>query len=134
MQIKFKNSTIQGYEGNFNKWINPFLVEYYLDQITGFMIHDLIYEHITGISMDARRGILKRLKRVFNMAVEEGILFKNPALGITVKVPEARQLVFNRAEIDTLLYEANKTSHPFYSHWAMALLTGMRNGELYALT
>jgi predicted AAA+ superfamily ATPase len=56
-----------------------------------------------------------------------------PTLGITVKIPEARQLVFNRAEIDTLLYEANKTSHPFYNHWAMALLTGMRKGELHAL-
>lgn len=134
MQIKFKNSTMKGYEGNFNKWINPFLGEYFLDEITGFMIHDLIYEHITGISMEARRGILKRLKRVFTMAVEEGILFKNPALGITVKVPEARQLVFNRTEIDTLLCEANKISHSFYNHWAMALLTGMRNGELYALT
>ncbi|MAZ48955.1 MAG: hypothetical protein CME65_10345 [Halobacteriovoraceae bacterium] len=134
MQIKFKNSTIKGYEGNFSKWINPFLGEYFLNEVTGFMIHDLIYEHITGISMEARRGILKRIKRIFTMAVEEGILIRNPALGITVKVPEAKQVVFNRTEIDTLLYEANKVSHPFYNHWVMALLTGMRNGELFALT
>lgn len=134
MQIQFKTSTIQGYEGNFNKWINPFLGEFYIDQITGFMVHDLIYQHIKGISMEARRGILKRLKRIFTMAIEEGILYKNPAFGITVKVPEAKQLVFNRTEINTLLYEANINSHPFYNHWAMALLTGMRNGELYALT
>lgn len=134
MRIQFKNSTIMGYEGNLTKWINPYLGDFYIDEISGFMIHDLIYDKITGIGMDARRGILKRIKRLFTMAMDEGLISRNPASGITVKVPEAQQLVFNRTEIDTLLLEAHNCSHPFYNHWVLAILTGMRNGELFALT
>jgi integrase len=33
-----------------------------------------------------------------------------------------------------LLGEAKALNHPWYHTWALALLTGMRNGELYALT
>jgi integrase len=31
------------------------------------------------------------------------------------------------------LYEAHKCKHPFFYHWAFALFTGMRNGEMYSL-
>ncbi len=36
-------------------------------------------------------------------------------------------------EIRTLLFEAKSRNHPWYSTWALALLTGMRAGELYSL-
>jgi len=67
------------------------------------------------------------------MAVEEGLLQRNPALPIKVKVPETRQSVLSPTEISILLREAKAASHRFYSVWVMALLTGMRSGELYAL-
>lgn len=134
MKLEFKNSTIMGYQGNLTKWTNPCIGEFYLDQITGSMIHDLIFNQVKGLGMEGRRGVLKQVKRIFTMAVEEGLISRNPALGITVKVPEAKQLVLNRTEIDTLLFEGKKRNHPFYNHWALALLTGMRNGELHALS
>ena len=133
MKIEFKVGTIMGYQGNLNKWVNPCLGEYYLDQITGSMIHELIYNRIHTVGAECRRTVLKQIKRIFTMAVDEGILSRNPAKGITVKVPEAKQLVLNKTEIDTLLYEAKIRNHPFYNHWALAILTGMRNGELHAL-
>lgn len=134
MKLEFKNSTIMGYQGNLTKWTNPCLGHYFLDQITGSMIHELIFNRIQGLGMEGRRGVLKQIKRILTMAVEEGLISRNPALGISVKVPEAKQLVLNRTEIDTLLSEAKKRNHSFYNHWALALLTGMRNGELHALT
>lgn len=133
MKIEFKTSTIMGYQGNLNKWVNPCLGEYFLDQITGTMIHDLIYNRIQKVGADGRRTVLKQIKRILTMAIDEGILSRNPAKGISVKVPEAKQLVLNRTEIDTLLYEAKIRNHLFYNHWALGLLTGMRNGELHAL-
>ncbi|MBS1958329.1 MAG: site-specific integrase [Bdellovibrionales bacterium] len=45
------------------------------------------------------------------------------------KVPD----ILNVDEIRSLLFNAKKLEHPWYSVWAMALLTGMRNGELHAL-
>jgi integrase len=133
MKLEFKNSTVIGYSSNFNKWVNPLLDNYFLDQITPAMIHHLIYEKIENVGAETKRTILKQIKRILSMAIDEGILTKNPAKKITVKVPESKQAVLNKTEIDTLLLQAKKLNHPFYNHWVLAILTGMRNGELYAL-
>jgi integrase len=45
------------------------------------------------------------------------------------KMPE----ILNLSQIKTLLREGKKLAHPWYPIWATALLTGMRNGELFAL-
>jgi len=133
MRLEFRNSTMMSYYGNFNKWANPAFDNYFIDEITGSMVHDLIYNQIQNIGAESRRSVLKQIKRIFTMAVEEGILTRNPAKGISVKVSEAKQLVLNRTEIDIILFQAKIKKHPFYNHWALALLTGMRNGELHAL-
>lgn len=46
------------------------------------------------------------------------------------KIPE----ILNLSQIRTLLLGAKKIKHAWYPVWATALLTGMRNGELFALT
>lgn len=134
MRLQFTESTVVNYQSNFNKWVNPVLGELELDEIKPSDIHSLIYDKIEGISLEARHGILKRLKRVFSMAVEDGIIPKNPATGISVKVPESPQAILNRTEINTLLFEAKQRGHSYYNHWALAILTGLRKGELIALT
>ena len=96
MKIEFKTSTIMGYQGNLNKWVNPCLGEFFLDQITGSMIHDLIYNRILKVGADGRRTVLKQIKRIFTMAVDEGMLSRNPAKSISVKVPEAKEAIAKR--------------------------------------
>jgi integrase len=73
------------------------------------------------------------VKRIFQMAIEDNVLTHNPALKIRVRVPERKQSVFNATEVDIFLKEAKRIGHKFYEIWAVALLTGMRSGELYAL-
>lgn len=133
MRLEFRNSTMKSYHGNLGKWVNPVLGSYFIDEITGAMIHNLIYHQIQKVGAEGRRSVLKQIKRIFTMATDDGFLSRNPAKGISVKVPEAKQLVLNRTEIDTLLYEAKIRNHPFYNHWVLAILTGMRNGELHAV-
>lgn len=62
-----------------------------------------------------------------------GLLIRNPAVGIRVRCAEANQAVLNKNEIEILLREARRTDHRFFPHWTLALLTGMRSGELYSL-
>ncbi|MFN8790001.1 MAG: tyrosine-type recombinase/integrase [Bdellovibrionales bacterium] len=45
------------------------------------------------------------------------------------KMPE----ILNLEQIRTLLSYAQTVNHPWYPIWALALFTGMRSGELYAL-
>ena len=73
------------------------------------------------------------VKRIFEMAGEEGVLSKNPALSIKVKVPQAQKKVLNAQEAGTLLEEACKRQHRFYKVWVFALMTGMRSGEIFAM-
>ena len=111
MSLQYKNSTIVGYAGNLNKWILPSLGDYYLEEISSSMIHRFIFNQVHGISMQAKHTILKHLKRIFEMALDEGLISKNPAKVIKIKVPEAKNFVFNKVEIDTLLFEVYDSWH-----------------------
>lgn len=77
------------------------------------------------------------INHVFNWGIENRVIrnaLVSPVTGIKIdckveKVPE----ILTLTEIRTLLFEAKSRKHPWYSTWAMALLTGMRAGELYSL-
>ncbi len=43
---------------------------------------------MTPYAKHYQNNLLKMVKRIFEMAVEEGVLAKNPALSIKVKVPQ----------------------------------------------
>ncbi len=133
MHLQFQASTLAGYEANIGKWVTPIFRDIWLDKITPHDVHDLIFRVVENVSPNTRKTILKQVKRIFSMAIEEGVLSRNPCLGIRVKVPQPRRLVLNQTEISKLLNEGQRLEHPFYNHWVLALLTGMRNGELYAL-
>lgn len=73
------------------------------------------------------------VRRIFERAVEKGIITINPAKGMVMKVPRVNQLVLNVEKADLLLTNAKITGHRFHPVWAFALMTGMRSGEMYAL-
>ncbi len=87
------------------------------------------------------KSYIQKVKNTINMVFQWGIdnrlireVFISPVKGVNVdqreeKFPEILKLT----EIRTFLLEAKRRDHPWYPVWAMALLTGMRSGELYAL-
>lgn len=131
-RVEYRNSTWWNYKHNLDKWFNPHLNDKFLDEIKPSDIHYIVHE-VANVSSHTKRGLIKIVKRVFNVALEEGILNRNPVVGIRVKCADANQLVLNRNEIHLLLKEARRTGHRFFPHWTLALLTGMRSGELYSL-
>lgn len=104
-----------------------------MDEIKPSDVHSVIFEKAAITSGYTKRGLIKVVKRLFNLAIEEGVITRNPAVGIRVKCAEANQAVLNRIEIDVLLTKAREADHRFFPHWTLALLTGMRSGELYSL-
>ncbi len=50
------------------------------------------------------------------------------------KSPEKLEAVLTESQATLLLDKAREGGSDWYPHWAMALYTGMRSGELYALT
>ncbi len=102
----------------------------------------ILYEAITGAGgsksqLDKLRSAINGL---FSWAIETRKLLgisQSPAFGISTKRgrdEEKRPEILNIAQIQKLLALAKAYAHPWYSIWAFALLSGMRSGELHALT
>ena len=77
------------------------------------------------------------MNRAFDFGIESGMvrgLDFSPAYGIRLeKQPEKVPEILTLSEIKKLLEAAKELNDPWYLVWAVALLTGMRNGEIYAL-
>ncbi len=115
------------------KWIHPHWRGKDLDKITRAEVYDVLFHKSEMKSQFTRRNVYKTVRRIFQMAVEDGHLVRNPCAGITVRVSEAETTVLTNAEVQKFLTEAREAHHRFYPIWAMALMTGMRSGELFAL-
>ncbi len=133
IRITRRPATVINYEKNLAKWVNPHFAGKYLNEITQLEVFNVVVERTESLSENSKRSLLDQVKRVFESALENGIIAKNPTLSIKIRVPEVRQAVLNATEADRLLTEAKLVNHRFYPVWALALFTGMRSGEMYAL-
>jgi integrase len=105
-----------------------------INEITTQDIRTLIGEGFGEASETHRKAILKFIKGVFQCAVEQGYLVRNPAPAMKFKTSEKIKLVLTEAQVYTLLTKAKEYDWDWYPHVATALYTGLRNGELFALT
>lgn len=135
IRLTYKRSTVMQYDGDLKKWLPEFFSSKKITEITKSDIHSLVFEYLPreGASANLQRKIKRVLSRIFEAAMEESLISKNPCKGISVKVPPPEQLVLNTQEAEKLLEAAREVNHNFYYLWAFALLSGLRNGELYAL-
>ena len=134
MRLELRPSTIQNYETQLKKWVHPFWKSKEIKTITQSNVHELIFESVAeSVAPYTRKSLLKMVARVFEMAVIEGIIDRNPCKGVSVKTPETEKKVLTTGEAQKLLAEGRACCHRFYPVWALALMTGMRSGELFAL-
>jgi len=134
MKVNYRPSTVYNYEKSARRWIQKPWEDKELRKITNMDVHELIFELIPAeVTMHTRKYVLKIVKRIFQMAVDNGKMDRNPALGLMVKVPETPKKVLTNSDAETFLSQAKLTNHRFYPIWALALFTGCRSGELYAL-
>lgn len=85
---------------------------------------------------------LNRIKGCVNMVFEYGVQEKSiigvkesPVFGVPISIPDEDKLpeILTAEEVQKLLSLAKKHDHTWYPVWALALTTGMRSSELYAL-
>lgn len=88
-----------------------------------------------------KRSRLKSLKanvnRIFDWALLQDKIpryLRSPARGMRLpKLEHKKQPILNRQQIIKLLTEAKRMEHPYFYLWVVAINTGCRSGELYAL-
>jgi integrase len=105
-----------------------------VDQISTADIHSLLRERLEKNSESHKKFFLNCVRSVFQYAYELGIINRNPTPQLKFKVNDKIKAVLNEEQIKTLLRVSQELGWDWYPHYSVALFTGLRNGELYALT
>ena len=90
------------------------------------------------VSVTRRKRLRIAVDAVFRWAILSGRLkgmASLPTEGFKGSVKEEEKMpeILNLTQIRSLLKYAGEIKHLWFYHWALALFTGMRSGELYAL-
>ena len=92
---------------------------------------------LQNLSFRAKQKIRSFINAIFTYGIEERYIRKpipSPFTGLELKKTEEKvPEILTLTEIKRFLDLAKQLDSPWYPIWATALLTGMRNGELYAL-
>lgn len=106
----------------------------YTDRISTEDIRSLLESEFKNKSETHRKFFLSCIRYVFQYAVERGLIQRNPTPTIRFKCKDKIKSVLTEKHVMQLLQSAQVHDWAWYPHYALAVFTGLRNGELYALT
>lgn len=125
-------STRQTYEGELRRLVFPYLGEMTLVSIKPRDIRNMQTEIVEDIGACSALHARKHVLAVLKMAVADELIPKNPAESVEpVRHDPDRMTIWNADEVRAFLDAAR--NHPYYAMFYLALMTGMRPGELLAL-
>lgn len=128
-----RNNTRTRYKSIYQKHISPYLGNYKLRDIKQIDIKRLINDmDKNNYHYETKNAVRILLVDIFNKAINNEYLMKNPAKGITVKRDEEKDIRVLSVEEQTIFFDSCKGT--FYDNlYVVAVSTGMRIGELVAL-
>lgn len=128
-----RDNTKRAYNQVYQKHISPTLGKYNIQDITQLQIRELLKKKKKeGLGYETRNKIKILLVDIFNKAMIDQFVNRNPAKGITVKRDEERDVQVLSLEDQIAFFDCCKGT--FYDNFFnVALQTGMRIGELAAL-
>lgn len=139
-KTNLKYNMIQTYTTLSNKYIKPYIGHYRMCNITSITLNTFVTNLVNqyDFSRDYFRNILKIVKGSFRDATNlYGFIKYNPAL--TIRIPKMdiekkeEKHLYTKEEID-LIINRFKDDSTFICAFLTACFTGMRTGELFALT
>ena len=137
--IECKGSTKEGYEGVLRNYLRPRFGKKQLDSIKREDLKAMIAELIgKKLSRGTIKNAIAVIRRMFNEAIESGIVQSNPAakLGRFTKAAQSSEkkgVALTQAEAQTFLKAAREVCPEYYAVFLTALRAGLRRGELVAL-
>lgn len=97
-------------------------------------IRNLILDEMKECSVSHQKNVLKYIKSVFTYCSDNGFIKGSPVPTIKFKPRIKLTAVLTPIQIEKFLNTAKELEHHWYPVWALACYTGMRSGELYALS
>ena len=136
-EYKYKmicEDTKQGYKTVYRKHISPTLGKRALTEITALMIRALINNlDKRGYKYETKNRVRIMLLDMFDKALIDSYVIKNPVKGIKVIRKEEKEIRFLSKEEQIDFFECAAGTF-YYNLFVVAVETGLRPGELYALT
>ncbi len=135
--INCKPSTYQTYQGYLNNIIVPFFGDLNINEISPILIKEFM-KHMQdkGRANATVNKYIKFISAIYNFMIDSDITIRNPLARIKslkeVKNKKIRALCTE--EVQVLLSKTKKVYPDFYPLLFTAIFTGMRQGELVALT
>lgn len=128
-----RKNTQRHYNHVYRKHISPSLGHIYLTEITQLKIKELLKKlKKNGYGFETRNKVRILLLDMFNKAMIDEFVRRNPAKGISVKRDEKKEIRVLTVEEQTDFFECAKGT--FYNNFfVVALSTGMRIGEIAGL-
>lgn len=133
VKMKFKTATFMNYDAYLRRWTPESWDPKKINEFTAEEIYNAIQASSVRLSPISQHTFLKIIKRIFQEAVEDGLIPNNPARSINIKTNESVKKVLTTNEVETLLKNAKDANHRFFPIWCFAVKTGLRSGEMYAL-
>jgi integrase len=126
-------NTLYSDEGCLRRYTEPLWGARLCDTITRSEILAAVMEGMKDKADGHKKYVLKCIRAVFTYAVEQGYVIANPTPLLKFRMGEKIKPVLTENQARQLLEKSREMDADWYPHWTMALYTGMRNGELYAL-
>lgn len=127
------NNTIYNYRTGLYSHTTPRWSRKQINEITTSDIRELVLDFLGHKSEALRKDVLKYIRAVFTYAIDMGIVLRDPTPKIKFKKPLKIKSVLKENEISYFLKIAKEKNHSWFPIWAVALYTGIRNVELFAL-
>lgn len=129
-QGKVTAGTYYEYELIVNNVIIPALGKLKLPEVRRTHIESMM-RSVSGFSVSRQRKVCFLTKAIFDAAIEDKFCRENPALKVTVPKAVQKEIeIYKPNEIQKI----GESNDPFLPYVALLLLTGMRRGELLALS
>ena len=133
-EVGLLESTVHDYQLKLRAHTMPEWEKKLVTEITAKDIRAVISEKLKDRSACQKKNILGFIRSALQFALEEGYIKLNPTPRMTFRHGIKIKKVLTKEQANVFLTKAKQFDSEWYPIWAMAVYTGMRNGELYALT
>ena len=136
-----KAGTYDMYYGAYTRYIKPVIGHYKLDSLNPIVVQKFINDlaekslnNQSGLSQSSLQKILITLSQAYDKAISLNILYENPCKNIVMPRKEKRQAVAFTQDEQQRFIKNCTSGTVFENMFVFAFYTGLRLGELQALT